>query len=305
MSPGEGLALADSLDAAYKAGTLKLDKLLSAAAALSQHTDRQVAVALADSLLDLHDRVLDAAERRSLERRLNEIYGPRLRALGMDLRAGAYEKEPVEQQLLRRSLLRIVALGARDPDVRATLLQAARASLREPAALDTAVRGIAWGVAAQEDPTFADALIALMTPTQDGLVRQHAAGALGLSELPAIADKARTLAINPGTRTIETFAILGGQFDSPSTREAAWDWMHDNFDAVVHRLPGFAQAATFEFPAAFCDKQKRQDLEAFLAPKSKALGMGELELARSLERIDLCIAQKEGHAADMQAALGD
>jgi len=303
LSPGEGLALADSLDAAYKAGTLKLDKLLSAASALSQHADRQVAVALADSLLDLHDRVLDVAERRSLERRLNEIYGPRLRGLGMDLRAGAYEKEPVEQQLLRRSLLRIVALGARDPDVRATLLQAARASLREPAALDTALRAIAWGVAAQEDPAFADALIALMTPTQDGLVRQHAAGALGLSELPGIAAKVRTLAIDPGTRTVETFSMLGGQFDSPITRDAAWDWLHGNFDAVVHRLPGFAQPVTFEFPATFCDKQRRQDLEAFLGPKSKALGMGALELARSLERIDLCVAEKEGHAADVRAAL--
>ena len=34
------------------------------------------------------------------------------------------------------------------------------------------------------------------------------------------------------------------------------------------------------------------------------MGMGELELARSLEHIDLCVAQKGAHAADIRAALG-
>ena len=33
--------------------------------------------------------------------------------------------------------------------------------------------------------------------------------------------------------------------------------------------------------------------------------MGELELARTLERIDLCVAQKERHTADIRAALGE
>ena len=148
---------------------LKLDKLLGAAEALSEHPDRQVAVALADSLIDLHDRVLDAAQRRMMERRLSDIYGPRLHALGFDPRAGAHDKEPAEQQLLRRSLLRILALGARDPAVRSVLLQAARASLTDPAALDTSIRDIAWGVAAQEDAVFADSLIKML-PANTGWI---------------------------------------------------------------------------------------------------------------------------------------
>ncbi len=305
LTAGEGLALADSLDAAYQTGALSLDKLLSAARALSEHSDRQVVVTLAHSLIDLHDRVLDAAERTALEHRLSEIYGPRLQALGFDPRAGAHDKEPVEQQLLRRSLLGILALTARDPAVCPVLLQAARASLTEPAALDTSIRDIAWGVAAQEDAAFADSLIKKLGQTQDGLLRQHAAAALGWSEQPATAAKVRTLAIDPGTRTYEMYSMLGGQFGSPAMREDAWLWLRDNYDIVAHRLPGFAQEATFQFPDGFCDTTHRKELEAFLTPKSRELGMGELELARTLERIDLCVAQKEGHAADFRAALGD
>jgi aminopeptidase N len=305
LSPGEGLALADSLDAAYHAGALKLDKLVAAAAKLSEHPDRQVAIALADSLLDQHDRMLDASERKALEQRLAEIYGPRLRALGFDPRAGAQDKDPAEQRLLRRSLLRIMALGARDSAVRSTLLQAARASLADSAALDSSIRDIAWGAAAQEDPAFADSLIRKLSKTEDGLMRQHAALALGLSEQSATATKVRALAIDPGTRTIETFSLLGGQFSSPELRAETWAWLRDNFETVTHRLPGFAQAATFQFPDGFCDSAHRKELETFLTPKTRELGMGELELARTLERIDLCVAQREGHAADIRAALGD
>ena len=305
LSPGEGLALADSLDAAYQAGALSLDRLLNAAEALSKHPDRQVAVALAGSLIDMHDRVLDAPERRTMEHRLSDIYAPRLRALGFDPRAGAHDKEPVEQQLLRRSLLSVLALGARDPAVRSVLSQAARASLAEPAALDTSIRDIAWSVAAQENAAFADALIKKLAQTQDGMLRQDAATALGLSEQPATAAKVRALAIEPGTRSYEMDSMLDGQFSSPSMREEAWQWLRDNYDAIVPRLPGYSQSATFELPDGFCDTGHRRELDTFLTPRTRELGTGELELARTLEHIDLCVAQKEGHTADIRAALGD
>ena len=100
------------------------------------------------------------------------------------------------------------------------------------------------------------------------MLRQHAAAALGLSEQPATATKVRALAIDPGTRTYEMYSMLGGQFSSPSMREEAWQWLRDNYEAVVHRLPGSAQSATFQFPDGFCDTAHRKELDTFLTPKS-------------------------------------
>ena len=99
--------------------------------------------------------------------------------------------------------------------------------------------------------------------------------------------------------------MLGGQFSSPSMREEAWQWLRDNYEAVLQRLPGSSQSATFEFPDGFCDSGHRKELDTFLTPKARELGMGELELARTLEHVDLCVAQKERHATDIRAGLGD
>jgi hypothetical protein len=304
LPPGEGLALADSIDAAFQAGALNFDKLLNAAAALSQHPNRQVAVTLANTLQDLSDRVLDNGQRAQLERWLVDTYGPRLHQLGFDPRAGAYAKDPVEQQLLRRALLRIVAEGGRDKDVSTVLADAARASFADPAALDTGIRDVAWSIAARDDARFADALLKRMGTIQDSLMREHAAAALGSVEQADTAAKVRAFAIDTNTRTAEGFIILGEQFGSPVVRPDAWRWLHDNFDEVLRRLPGFAQPVTFQYPETFCDSTTRKQVEEFLTPKSRELGMGELELARSLEHIDLCAAQKSAHAADIRTALG-
>ena len=119
------------------------------------------------------------------------------------------------------------------------------------------------------------------------------------------ARKVRALALDPGTRTGDTLTLLGGQFGSPLLRDAAWQWLRDNFDAVTHRLPGDLQSVTFQFPDGFCDAAHRKELETFFTPKMRELQTGELELAQTLERIDLCVAQKQGHAADIHAALGE
>jgi len=64
-----------------------------------------------------------------------------------------------------------------------------------------------------------------------------------------------------------------------------WQWLHDNFDSVLQRLPGFAQPVTFLYRMDSATASGATSSRQFLTPKSRELGMGELELARSLEHI--------------------
>ena len=304
LSLGEGLALADSISASFKAGGLTLEQLLAAAQALSDHPSRQVATALGLELARLSDSILDAPQRPVLKRRIGEIYKPRLQDIGFDLRAGAYAGRPAEEQLLRRTLLTLVALDARDPEVRHELARAARASLDQPETLDTGIRDRAWTVAVQEDgKPFADELLRRLLETDDGLWRQHAVDALGAAEDPQVAALARALTLDQRARLEEVFSIAYSQFDSPVTRNDAWTWYQQNVDTLLHRLPGFARSSTFGPMGYFCDSAHRANVEQFLTPKMRELGEGELELARALEKIDLCVALKNAHSADIAAAL--
>ena len=68
-------------------------------------------------------------------------------------------------------------------------------------------------------------------------------------------------------------------------------------------MPDYALAYVLELPGSFCDSAHRAQIAAALTPKVRELGMGELELARALESIDLCVALKQAHAGDIRAAL--
>jgi aminopeptidase N len=304
LPEGEGLALADSLAASFKSANLTLEQLIAAARALAQHPVRQVATTLGFELADLGNRVLDAAQRAALRKTMAEIYKPRLQSIGFEPKANAYANRPADERLLRRTLLTLVAIEARDPEVRHVLARAARASLDQPDALDTGIRDVAWIVAVQEDgKPFADELLRRLRESEDGLWRQHAAQALGAAEDPGVAASARAFALEEHTRVNELFAVGGGQFESAATREGAWSWYRENFETLMKRLPGFARPYAFESPAGFCDSTHRAEVEKFLAPEVRKLGMGELEFARTLERIDLCVALRQAHAKDIDAAL--
>jgi aminopeptidase N len=304
LSTGEGLALADSVGASFKAGALTLDQLLAAARALARHPARQVSTALGLELGMVSDSILDASQRSALQRRIAEIYKPRLQDIGFDLRAGAYASRPAEEQLLRRTLLRLVAIDGRDPQVRHELARAARASLDQPETLDTGIRDRAWTVAVQEDgKPFADELLRRSLETEDSLWRDQAIDALGAAEDPAVAAEARAFTLDERARLGEVFSILSSQFDSPVTRNDTWTWYQQSAEPLFKRLPDWGRSATFEATGSFCDQTHRASIEKFLTPKVRELGEGDLELARALERIDLCMALKKAHSADLVATL--
>jgi aminopeptidase N len=302
----EALVLADSVGAGFDAGRIGFEQLLSAAAALADHPQRSASTRLGDALATLGGQMLSPTQREALRKRLGEIYRPRLESLGYDLRAGAYAQDPPARKLLRRTLLYIVAQGARDPAVRKALTEATLATLDHPEALDPALRDRAWTAAVQEaGARVIPALEKLVSSSADPQVRSNAARALGRVEDEALSRRVRQFALGDQLHATDVFGIVFGQFSAPETRAAALAWLIENDQALFHKLPGFSQPVLFGAPELFCDAESRLRIEQGLAPKVKSLGMGELELTRALESVDLCIAQKRAHAAQFSALLGD
>jgi hypothetical protein len=262
-------------------------------------------IELGTRLMKLSETALTEQQIPPYRKFMQATYGPRLTALGLDPRAGAHAREPAATQALRDSLLPLVALGARDPAVRAKLADAADAYLAgNTQALDPSFRSVALGVAVQERGVpFMTKLRNALAKSSDPLFRHHACEALSQADTPALAAAAVQLALLPGVQPIETALIVLRAAQHPGARPTVVKLVEQEFKGVVESLPGFARPEIIRLFNGYCSPGDVERVDAYMQPKLKMLGGGELELARAKERIGQCIALKMAKSAEMGAAL--
>jgi aminopeptidase N len=304
--PGrDALAAADSLWADFAAGSGSFQRVVAGARSLSQNPERLAVIELAHRLKGLADSALTPEQVRGYRKLMQSIYGPRLAALGLDLRPGAYAGESAPQQALRQSLLPIVALEGRDPKVRARLAAAAAAYIGgDTQAIDSSFRGTALRVAVQEGGVpFMTQLKAVLVKSSDPLFREDASRAIGSADTPALAEAALGLALSPGVQPLETMRIVFNATSQPGSRETALAFTDKNFKKVMDSFPGFARPLFVTLFDGHCAADDVAKADAYMQPKLKELGGGELELAQTKERIALCVALKSAKGAEIDAEL--
>jgi aminopeptidase N len=304
--PGrEALVVADSVWADFAAGTGNFDRVLAAARSLSRSTERLAVIELGTRLMKLAETALTEQQIPAYRNFMQATYGPRLTALGLDPRAGAYAKDPAAKQALRNSLLPLVAFGARDPAVRAKLADAADAYLAgNTQALDPSFRSTALGVAVQERGLpFMTRLHDALAKSSDPLFRRHACEALGQADTPALGEAAVRLALSPGVQSGETALIALRAAWHPGARSTVTQLIERDFKKVLDSLPGFARPVIIALFNGYCSPGDVERVDAYMQPKMKMLGGGELELARAKERIGQCVSLKTAKSAEIGAAL--
>jgi aminopeptidase N len=301
----EALALADSLWSDFAAGTGSFEQVVAAARALSGHPQRLAALELAGRMAELANSALTPEQVQQYRKVMQAIYAPRLAALGFDLKAGAYKNDPAEKQSLRTSLVSIVGLEARSPDVRAKLVAAADAFINgDSQALDPAFRPAALAAAVQErGAPFMTKLRDMMVKSDDPLLRRNAAQAIATADTPATAAKAFDLAMGPGMQAMETLQIVLRNSVMPGAHDTVVGLVDKNFDKVMDTFPGFSRPAVLRIFSGECAANSVAKVDAFVNPKLKTIGGGELELAQTKERIGQCVALKQAKSAEISAVL--
>ncbi len=304
--PGrDALAAADSLWADFAAGSGSFQRVVAGARSLSQNSERLAVIELARRLKGLADSARTPEQLRGYRKLMQSIYGPRLAALGLDVRPDAYARESAQQQALRQSLVPIVALEGRDPEVRARLAAAAAAYIGgDSQAIDSAFRGTALRVAVQEGGVpFMTELKAALVKSSDPLFREDASGAIGSTDTPALTEAALGLALSPGIQPLETMRIVFNTTSQPGSREKALSLTDKNFKQVMESFPGFARPMFVTLFDGHCTADDVAKAEAYMRPKLKELGGGELELSQTKERIARCVALKNAKGAEIDAVL--
>jgi alanyl aminopeptidase len=306
FAPAARIGLLDDAVALAHAGQLPFADMLRLAAALAGDPSRLVAVAAIDAIDDL--RALDLvppALAPAYARFVRQAFGPRLRALGL----AARPHDSDDDKLLRARLITLLADHGADAALRARAAEQARAWLTNPAALDAdLVIPMLSAAAAGDDPTLYDAFLAEARRTPQRLRRQQLLEGLAHFQRPELVRRSLPLLITPDFDFREAALLLWPPrphlSTAPALRPLLYDFVKEQFDAIVARAPRDYGAQLARVGAGLCDREHRADLERFFGPRAPRYSGGPRLLAQTLERVDICLALHARARADVAAFLG-
>lgn len=305
LPAGEALATEDSLWAAFRAGKTDAASLIAAAKTMAANPDSNVAVGGGFRLSGLRATgLIGAGALGDYRRLLGSIYAPKLAEIGFDPAAGAHRADDPDRQKLRQDLVRLLASQARDETVRAKLAGAGDAYLAGDAkALDQAFLVPALSIAVEKGGLAgAKTLMEKALASEDATFRPRAIQAIATSGNPDIARWVFDFA-DKRLRPTERISLITGLATTIETRDMAADWLLANYDRIA---AGNGIFITSRLPAALgtqCSVDRAREIAAKLGPKVKALGAGELEFERVVERIRHCGDLKAAKEAEIATAL--
>ena len=302
LTPSEGLSAVDSAAAAFRAGQGNAGTLLSLLEAASQHSDRRVAVAPM-AVLRSFGRLLDEDQRGPLNAFSSSLYAPAY--------AGLRGRLSDDDKVLKGNIESFLALTARDPDVRASLLDDAKAflgldSARRPEALSTDRYAAAFTVAVQDGgEALFNKVLAAYNDIDDPVFAGIVPNALASTREETLSAQVRALALSGELGPRETYALIQGQMGSSLTRDVTWNWVKENYAGFVSNIPAQWPRRTPGLASSFCDGNGIEELKALFAKVGDLAPGHERALAQTQENIALCAGLKEAQQADLVAALAD
>jgi aminopeptidase N len=300
LTARERLSFADSVSAAFETAKLPAAEIFEALWPLAEDETRAVAVSPMRLVRFAWNYLLDEELRPAVEAFGRALYRPLLARLGWE----TGPEESAEPRLLRQEVLEFLAFVGHDREVRAEAEQRGRAYLGlggdgrlHPEAMEAGLVTVCVSVAVQAGgaPVFDEALRHLI-PSEAGILRSKLLWALGSTPEPMLAARARELTLDGRLRVNEALMPLERQRENEATREAAWEWLKANFDAVVARIGRLRAGTTPELASRFCTRAQARDVETFFAPRINQLTGGPRNLALVLERIELTAARIEAQA---------
>jgi alanyl aminopeptidase len=225
---------------------------------------------------------------------LLDLYGGRAHSLGWKARPG----ESDDTRLLRPRILGVVANEADDPEAITEAKNLALAWFDDHKAVAPDLVGVVLTTAARHgDRELFDHIRAAAKQEKDENIRGDLLFSLGLFPDPEIIKSAMPIVLTDEFDSRESLGILFGVAQLPKTRDLAYDFIKQNWDALVAKLPTDTGAYVPFAAAGYCDTAHRQDVETFFQGRSTKYTGGPRILTQVLEGIDLCVAYKKAQEA--------
>ncbi len=301
LSPAEALVLADSLDAAFRAGAVSAKSYVAGLAALVNHDAWDVVDKATDRMEEI-TRIIDTKDLGPAENAFRRIVGPRYARL-------AGKSDPASQ-LLHKRLQRFLIVIAKDQSMRKPLArQAARAiglnGKPDPSAVPASEVETIYTIGVQDlGKPFFDRLLAQVTVSEDAEFRNAGAGALARVEDPALAKELEAAVLAGKFKGSEMLGVLFRQMGRPATTEQTYAWLRENDKAIIAMIPETFRSNIYPtFGGAFCSNERADEWEKYVKSHAGELPGYERDLAQTTESIHLCAGLKQASAEDLIEAF--
>jgi alanyl aminopeptidase len=126
---------------------------------------------------------------------------------------------------------------------------------------------------------------------------------LGSFQDPEIIKTALPIVLSNEFDSRESLSILFGPAQRRQTRDFAYDFVKQNWDPLIAKLPTDTGAFLPYVAGGYCDPEHRQDIQNFFSGRSTKYTGGPRILTQLLESIDLCIAYKNAQEASVAEFL--
>lgn len=280
------------------AGRMPIGDALALVPKLGKDKDPQVlqaALGIAGSVRQSH---LAEAQRPAFARFVRDAFGPRARALGLRPKKGEDERI----RLIRPWLTWVAAVRGEEPSLVAEAKKLAARWLDDATALEPEAVETVLAIAARNgDRALFDRLRKEARAAKDQKRRNQLIGALGGFQDPALIREAMSIVLSDELDVRETVWLLYPR--SERAVPLAIEFVKQNFDALITRMPAELPGYLPRVGEALCDAAGRADLEAFFKERVGRITGGPRMLAQTLEGIAVCSALREAQAESLAAFL--
>ncbi len=300
LGAAEALTAVDSAVAAFESGEAAVESFLAIAEAAAASNDGQVITAPFRAF-ERYAALLDFDGRQAMNRYLVDLYRPRLEALAR----AADENGSV----LRAELEVFLATVADDYDLRQALsARAARfAGFEQPrdaSALTSDLYAPALSIAVQDlGRPFFDRLVTLRDELDDPRFAAASVDALAATKDLALAWDVRDLALSGVLGPRETYRLIERQMAAAETRDVTWNWLGENFNAILEQIPRQWPRRLPYLAAGYCEPEIIPGLRSLFDQKGELAPGHERALDQSIELIELCAALKDARADELAVAF--
>jgi cytosol alanyl aminopeptidase len=289
LSLPERVSVIDDGQALVRAGTVDVALALDLVTRYAGDDSRHLVTAVAGIVDGVRD-VVPEDLRPNFARFIRTLFGARARQLGW---APAPEEDD-DTRLLRTRLLRLVTDAGDDATLASDGHRLALTWLEHHDAVDPNLVEVALGAAARYgDHTLFERFYAAAKQAADRRDRQRLLNALASFRDPALVQRALALVLSEEFDIREAMSLLFGGLAAPSTRRLVYEFVKEQLGTLLTKMPPQTGRSLVQVVVAQCDATLKAEMAAVFKDRIGMLPGGPRVFAQALERLDLCVQQRE------------